>query len=141
MSIETLMMKSQLGPFRISNGWFPDHYLHIENQLLDVSPIEMNWKSAVWDVEQVEDQPFVRIVNQWLSPSCLQLVPGQLIIAHAEQNEVGSHWYLEPIKGSQNYRIRHRSMGDQYLHFEDRVFQLGPIDQAWWSAQWHLQRP
>jgi hypothetical protein len=140
MSTETLMMKDQLGAFRLSNGWFPDHFLHVENRLLEVSPIENNWKSAVWNIVQVERQPFVRIVNQWLTTCCIQLIPGQLIFGHAESHDLCSHWYLEPIKASQNYRIRHRSTGDQYLHFEDRVLQLGPIDHAWWSAQWNLQR-
>ena len=138
MNSESLMIKQQLGAFRIANRWLDDHYLHVENRVLEVGVIGMNWQSAVWDIVQVAGTPFVRVENQWQSGSCLQIEDGELGCGHPVAESTGSHWYAERIKGSRFYRFRHGSSGDAYLHFEDRILQVGPIDTAWWSAEWEL---
>jgi len=50
--------------FRFENRWKPDQYLNIEHgQILSI-PIQPQWYSAMWSVENV-DAGFVRLRNRW----------------------------------------------------------------------------
>lgn len=135
----SVMIQPPLGRVRIANRWFDDHYIHIENQFVEVGVIDPGWRSALWNIVPVGGGPYVRIINQLQSPCCLQSVNGELHFGERAEEDSQSHWYVEPVKGSDFCKLRPRISVDHYLHFEDRTLQLGAIDPAWWSAQWRLQ--
>lgn len=139
MNPQPLIIGHQTGAFRVANRWFDDHYLHVEHNALEVGLIQSHWQSAIWDIAQVSGEAFVTIFNHWQSSCCLQTVDGEFVYGHSAADATCSHWYLERVKGNPCFRLRHRSSGDHYLHFEDRTLQVGAIDPAWWSAQWDLQ--
>ena len=54
--------------------------------------------------------------------------------------DANSEWYLEPIEGSTEVRLKHVRSG-LYLHTETDATTpvLGPVQPGWWSAMWIME--
>jgi hypothetical protein len=51
-----------------------------------------------------------------------------------------AQWVVEPIAGTNFYRIKNRWKPDLFLNNETRSLQTSPIQEGWWSAQWTFEK-
>ncbi len=51
-----------------------------------------------------------------------------------------AQWIVEPVAGTNFYRIKNRWKPDLFLNNETRSLQASPIQTGWWSAQWTFEK-
>ncbi|MEM5790360.1 MAG: DUF2012 domain-containing protein, partial [Syntrophobacteraceae bacterium] len=57
-----------------------------------------------------------------------------------QESWLSAQWTLEPVTGTQYYRIRNKWKPDRYLHIETGLLQCTTIEEGWYSAQWTIER-
>ena len=67
----------------------------MENGRLECGPIQPQWWSAIWALEQV-DSGFVRIRNRWRTDQYLHTENGQLNSGPVRPEWYSAMWRLEP---------------------------------------------
>ncbi len=81
---------------RLRNREKPDHYLHIENGVLEISPISDSAQSAMWTLESVEGTSDVRIVNHEQPDQAISFgVAENVNISTLSSENRWTHWLLE----------------------------------------------
>ena len=121
---------------RIVNRWKPALQLNTERGPVTAAPVDPNWESAVWIIEPVAGENYVRLQNRQ-SRTYLHTEHEQLEMGRIQPDWWSAMWELVPA--SEGYvRLRNRHL-NAYLHVEDGPLALGEIDRGWWSAMWELK--
>ncbi|MCB1608073.1 MAG: RICIN domain-containing protein [Xanthomonadales bacterium] len=121
---------------RIVNRWKPALQLNTERGPVTAAPVDPNWESAVWIIEPVAGENYVRLQNRQ-SRTYLHTEHEQLEMGRIQPDWWSAMWELMPA--SEGYvRLRNRHL-NAYLHVEDGPLALGEIDRGWWSAMWELK--
>ncbi len=60
--------------------------------------------------------------------------------ANAPAGWWSAQWIVEPVAGTNFYRIKNRWKPDLFLNNETRSLQTSPIQQGWWSAMWSFEK-
>ena len=122
----------------LQNRWKPDQYLNIERGLIESTPIQMDWWSAMWAIEPVEGLPYVRLRNRWKPDQYLHIERGPLEAGQISPDWWSAMWTLQPAEGNFK-RIQNRWKPDIFIHIEHGSVAAGPIQPDWWSAMWAIQ--
>jgi subtilisin family serine protease len=78
-----------------------------------------------------------KIGNRWQTDKYIH-VEGGLQASTIQSGWWSAQWVMEPVAGTQFYRIRNRYTS-AYLHAENGPVQAGTILSGWLSAQWELE--
>jgi len=84
---------------RIKDSFF-NHYLHTENGRLELGPMQPNWQSALWELEQVPNEPYFRIRNNWMQGKkdhYLHRENGRLELGPIQAGAWSSQWAKEYV--------------------------------------------
>lgn len=128
---------------RLQNRWKPQQYIHLQNSVTELSPIDMGWLSAHWQLHPFEEDgaTYYHIQNRKEPGRYLLCLDGELRSKPAQATAPHAHWELTPVPGTNNlyWRLRNRQQPELFVHCEYGKVQLGAIDMDWWSAQWIIQ--
>jgi subtilisin family serine protease len=79
-----------------------------------------------------------KIGNRWQTAQYIHTEGGPLVAGSIQSGWWTAQWQMEPVAGTEYYRIRNRYTG-HYLHAENGPVQAGTIQSGWLSAQWELE--
>jgi Beta-propeller repeat len=83
--------------FWIHNRWKPNEYLNVESGNLQSTPIQPDWLSARWSLEQIQGTNLYRIRNVWQPTKCLNIESGTLTASEAGPGWWSSYWSFERV--------------------------------------------
>lgn len=81
---------------------------------------------------------YKKIGNRHQTAQYIHTEGGPLVSGSIQSGWWTAQWQMEPVSGTQYYRIRNRYTG-HYLHAENPQVQAGTIQSGWLSAQWELE--
>lgn len=128
--VDTLIQNKN---FHISNFWAGDWFLHIQQGVIEATPIEPGWWSAQWRFEKVGS--YYRIKNRWKQNEFLHVQFGQLEAGEIDSGWWSAQWTIE--KFSSYYRIKNR-WTNEYINVEGGSLKASTLDGDWWSARWYF---
>lgn len=83
--------------FWIHNRWKPGEYLNIHTGSLGSTPIQADWLSARWTLEQIPGTNLYRIRNVKQPALCLNIESGTLTASEAGPGWWSSYWSFERV--------------------------------------------
>jgi subtilisin family serine protease len=81
---------------------------------------------------------YKKIGNRWQTAQYIHTEGGPLVAGSIQSGWWTAQWHMEPVAGTQYYRIRNRYTG-AYLHAENGPVQAGSVLSGWLSAHWELE--
>ncbi|HEY9010237.1 MAG TPA: hypothetical protein VIN06_04420 [Devosia sp.] len=121
---------------RIGNRWIASTFINIESGAPSGTTILLDWLSARWTLDPVENGRYVRIHSVWKEDEYLHIENGALESGSIQPEWTSAMWEVEQRNGY--VRFRNAWQPENYLHMESGYLESGPIGDDWLSADWWL---